>query len=176
MTQFAVLTAVGPDKPGLVNAISMFILDHHCKIEDSRMGVLGGEFAMLILVSGAEPDIAKVVEGVEAVGDDIGLTIGARLTKAPEEIASESRVYRLTAFSMDHPGIVQQVARYLSERQVNVRSLETRKHNAPVSGQPLYALNAVIAVPTAVRIGELRRGLEEIGDREDIDIEFKLLT
>ena len=49
MTQYAVLTAVGPDKPGLVDAISTFILDHQCNMEDSRMGVLGGEFAMLIL-------------------------------------------------------------------------------------------------------------------------------
>ena len=40
MTQYAVLTAVGSDQPGLVDAISRFILDHRCNIEDSRMAVL----------------------------------------------------------------------------------------------------------------------------------------
>ncbi|MBM3890900.1 MAG: glycine cleavage system protein R, partial [Verrucomicrobia bacterium] len=45
MRQYLVVSAVGQDRPGIVDRISEFILDHDCNIEDSRMAILGGEFA-----------------------------------------------------------------------------------------------------------------------------------
>ncbi len=173
MTQYAVLTAIGPDKPGLVDAISRFILDHQCNIEDSQMGVLGGEFAMLILVSGQETTVRAVLESAAAAGEQVGLTVQGRITQLPGEEAVESLPYTLSAFAMDHPGIVQKVAHFLSSFAVNVRALETRTDNAPVSGQPLFALHAIIDIPATVKIAEVRRGLEELGDEQNIDIELK---
>lgn len=174
MTQYAVLTAVGPDRPGLVDAISRLILDHRCNIEDSRMAVLGGEFAMLILVSGQETGLSAVLESAAAAGERVGLAVTARRTRAPLEApARETLPYELSAFSMDHPGIVQRVAHFLGERGVNVRSLETRVEHAPVSGQPIFSLNALIDVPASVKARDLRRGLDELGDAENIDVELR---
>jgi glycine cleavage system transcriptional repressor len=174
MTQYAVLTAVGPDRPGLVDAISKFILEAHCNIEDSRMAVLGGEFAMLILVSAEEAGVETVLGSAARAGTAAGLTIHAKRTEAPGAAAATDTVpYELNAFSMDHPGIVQQVAHYLGERRINVRALDTRVTPAPVSGQPLFALHALIDIPTSMRVRDLRTGLEEIGDQENIDVELK---
>ena len=50
--RYMVLTAVGPDRPGLVNHLSSFIREADASIEDSRMAILGGEFAMILLISG----------------------------------------------------------------------------------------------------------------------------
>ena len=53
--RYVVLTAVGPDRPGLVNQLSSLIREAGASIEDSRMAILGGEFAMILLVSTIEP-------------------------------------------------------------------------------------------------------------------------
>ena len=42
--QNLILTAVGPDKIGLVERISEFIVQEGCNIEDSKMAVFCGEF------------------------------------------------------------------------------------------------------------------------------------
>jgi glycine cleavage system transcriptional repressor len=61
MAQYAILTAVGKDRPGLVDVVSRFILQCGGNIEDSRMAILGGEFAMVILVGGPPEAVQKVL-------------------------------------------------------------------------------------------------------------------
>ncbi|MCK6471093.1 MAG: ACT domain-containing protein [Planctomycetes bacterium] len=172
MSQHVVLTAVGPDKPGLVDGISKFILDCGCNIADSRMAVLGGEFAMLILVEGDAPAVKKVLEGSEGAGARIGLAVQARATAASGG-KRQTVPYEIEAYSMDHPGIVQRVAHFLAERHINVRALDTRVTHAPNSGQPLFSLHATVDVPAAENVMEVRRGLETIGAQENIDIELR---
>jgi len=55
-----VLTAVGPDRPGIVQAISSAIYESGANIEDSRMAVLAGDFALIVLFSGSPDSVEKV--------------------------------------------------------------------------------------------------------------------
>ena len=48
----AILTALGIDRPGLVDEVSRFIYDRGGNIEDSRMVNLRGQFAIMVLVGG----------------------------------------------------------------------------------------------------------------------------
>jgi predicted amino acid-binding ACT domain protein len=52
MTQHAILTAVGDDRPGLVDDVTRFIFERGGNIEDSRMVNLRGQFAMMVLIGG----------------------------------------------------------------------------------------------------------------------------
>ena len=54
-----ILTAVGPDQVGLVEKISQFIAQHGCNIEDSKMAVFCGEFALILLISGDAGSLLK---------------------------------------------------------------------------------------------------------------------
>lgn len=175
MSQHAVLTAVGEDRPGLVDSISAFILECGCNIEDSRMALLGGEFAMLILVTGEQPGIDKVLKGAAAAGERAGLSVHARATQAPRSGAHKGGAipFEIEAYSMDHPGIVHRIAHYLAERRINVRALETRVSHAPTTGMPLFSLHATVDVPASEKVAEVRKGLEAICAAENIDIEVK---
>ena len=46
MSQKLVITALGADRPGIVNELSEALYARQLNIEDSRMSVLGGEFAI----------------------------------------------------------------------------------------------------------------------------------
>ena len=59
-TSQLVLTALGPDRPGIVDTISKYIFKHCGNIEDSRMVVLGSEFAMIMLVTGSADAISAI--------------------------------------------------------------------------------------------------------------------
>ena len=56
---YLVISALGEDQPGIVNRLSKVLLDQGCNIEDSRMTVLGGEFAVMLLVEGKWNTLAK---------------------------------------------------------------------------------------------------------------------
>ena len=174
MSQYALLTAVGQDRPGLVDAVSKVIFDCGCNLEDSRMAVLGGDFAMLILVSGADEKIEQLLAQAKLAGSKTGLNVQAHKTRAPGEAAQKDALpYEVEAFSMDHPGIVQRVSGFFAARKINIRALETRLTYAPVTGLPLFSLHAVVELPSAANVMELRQGLEVIGSQENIDIELR---
>ena len=174
MPHYAVLTATGEDRPGLVNEVSKFILACGCSIADSRMAVLGGHFAMLLLVSGEPAGVAKLLGEAAAATARVGLTGSAQRTRAPGEAAlAPSLPFDLHAYSMDHAGIVQRITEYLAGRSINIRAMETRVSCAAHTGQPLFELDARLDVPAAESVAELRRGLAAIGAEENVDLDLK---
>ena len=59
MSAYLVVSAIGQDRPGIVDEVSAFVFAHQCNVEDSRMAVLGGDFALIMLVSGPDTEVEK---------------------------------------------------------------------------------------------------------------------
>lgn len=166
-----ILTAVGPDQVGLVEKISEFISRRSCNIEDSKMAVFCGEFAVIVLITGAPGDLAEVTAAAGELESETGLTFSIK--RAAERRPAESLLpYRLTASCMDHPGIVHKLSRELSRLGINIESMETKTYAAPVSGTPMFRLEAAISVPGKTNVNDLRDRFAEIQREENIDIEF----
>ncbi len=173
MSTYIVLTAIGHDRPGLVDEISAFMTAAKINIEDSRMAVLGGEFAVILLASG-NADVAERIRGeLPALEKSTGLSMQVKPTLAPRErMVVPSMPHRLSATSMDHPGIVHEITRILHKRNINIESMETRVTNAPLSGAPIFRMKCIINVPVGEKLSSLRKELEKLADRMDIDIEI----
>ncbi|HTN73464.1 MAG TPA: ACT domain-containing protein [Methylomirabilota bacterium] len=170
-TEHLILTAVGPDQIGLVEKISQFIAEHGCNIEDSKMAVFCGEFAVIILITGESGKLIRVANAYHELEVQTGLTISLKTPstrKPPESFLP----YKLTASCMDHPGIVHKLSQVLSSHGVNIESMETKTYAAPVSGTPIFCLEALIAVPAKTNINSLRERFAEIQREENIDIEL----
>ena len=84
-----VISALGRDRPGIVNQISKAIYELDCNITDSRMTVLGGEFAILLLVEGPWNQLARLEDQVPDLEQRLDLTI---TTKRTEERASDGNL------------------------------------------------------------------------------------
>jgi len=170
-TNHLILTAVGPDRVGLVEKISQFIAGHDCNIEDSKMAVFCGEFAVIVLISGESGKLKKIASDYREIAAQTGLTISTK-TPAVREAAQSFLPYKLTASCMDHPGIVYKISNVLSSLGVNIESMETKTYAAPISGTPIFQLEADLAVPTRTNINQLRERFAEIQREENIDIDL----
>jgi glycine cleavage system transcriptional repressor len=169
-----ILTAIGPDCVGLVEKISEFISRRDCNIEDSKMAAFCGEFAVIILMTGDAGKLAQIARDYREIEAETGLSIVMK-TPPPRKPAEAFIPYKLMAACMDHPGIVHKISGVLSELAVNIESMETKTYFAPMSGTPLFQLEAALAVPVRANINQLRERLAELQREENIDIEITVV-
>ena len=170
-----ILTAVGPDQVGLVEKLSEFIARHGCNIEDSKMAVFCGEFAVIVLISGEGGNLVKIARDYRELEGETGLTLSIK-TPAARKPSDQFLPYRLTASCMDHPGVVYRLSAVLSGLGINIESMETETYAAPISGTPIFRLEAMLAVPVRTSINSLRERFAEIQREENIDIELSAAT
>jgi glycine cleavage system transcriptional repressor len=163
-----VLTAVGPDRPGLVRAISSVVLGAGASVEDSRMAILGGEFALIVLVSGGEAAVGRVERELSGLEAELGLRFLFKRTKPEAHRAANRHVLHVSG--VDRPGIVHAVTDLLAKRTVNVASLASNLTFAPDSGTPLFVLEAELQVPSQVTLAELERELARLAQDENLDV------
>lgn len=175
--QFLVLSALGPDRPGLVAEITEYVSEHGGNVEDSRMAVLGAEFGVLLLVSGTPGEIGAIERDLRKVEEKTGLTLLSRRTRSPEEHRRAAVIPCLiTAEALDQEGIVRAVSRALCRAGVNIVSLETSAYEAPVTGSPLFRMEARVDIPTGITIGKVRKAMDEVAEAENLDIDVRSLV
>jgi glycine cleavage system transcriptional repressor len=170
-----ILVAVGPDQVGLVEKISQFIVQRGCNIEDSKMAVFAGEFAQIVLLSGADSGLRGISDAVEELRAQTGLHIWIKQPSRKKPL-EPSLPYKLVASCMDHPGVVHRISNTLSKQGVNIESMETQTYLAPVSGTPIFRLEAMLSVPARVNVNGLRSRFAEIEKEENIDIDLTLIS
>jgi glycine cleavage system transcriptional repressor len=135
------------------------------------MAVFCGEFALIVLITGDGGNLVTIAGDYRRVEAETGLTISIK-TPAARSAPGPFLPYRLTASCMDHPGIVYQISAILSNLGINIESMETETYAAPVSGTPIFRLDAEIAVPATTNINALRNRFVEMQREENIDIDL----
>ena len=133
----AVITAVGSDRIGIVDDFTSFIEDKKANIQESRMAVLGGEFAVIMLVSGQKRAISGLIGSVEELEKKSGLRIEIKPT-IPQDKDENSIPYLLECVSLDSPGLVHSVTRFIRQEGINIEDLETETTHAPWTGAPPF--------------------------------------
>jgi glycine cleavage system transcriptional repressor len=172
--RFLVLSALGPDRPGLVAELSRYLTERGANIEESRMVTLGGEFGMLVLASGGPSVIERVRAEVGALEQKTGASVLLRDTVDPRSLA-DARPLPCTvlADALDHEGIVHTLAAALERLDVSIVSLETSSYPAPWTGADLFRFEATCSLPRALLVGDLRKALDEVARAQGIDVEVR---
>lgn len=171
MNQYIVITAVGQDRPGIVNDLSKTILDSGGNITDSRMTVLGGEFALLMLVASSGIAIEAMENELRALQNKYGLEILFKRTE-PRQNTSSRLPYNVTVVSMDQPGIVHDVAEYFSSRNINIEEMETSSYSAAHTGTQMFSLEMNISIPAEIPVAKLRE--EFIGFCNELNLDASM--
>jgi glycine cleavage system regulatory protein len=162
------LTAVGPDRTGLVESLAQRIAAAGGNWEESRMGRLAGSFAGIVLVTIDHARSDQLIASLREL-EAAGLQVTARSVEAPAKRATGTAV-RLSVTGGDRPGIVRDVSRVLAERGVNVEELESSMASAPMSGEPMFVARARLLVPASVDLTSLRSSLEALGNELMVDL------
>lgn len=163
-----VLSALGQDRPGIVDKLSKAIFDHECSIADSRMTVLGGTFAILLMVEGPWDKLARLEDQVKELQKELGLTIISQRTE--RRVPSGNLLpYGVDVVSLDHPGIVHSLASFFSQRGINIEDMSTSCYAAAHTGAPMYSVHMSVGIPSRIHIATLRDEFMDFCDDMNLD-------
>lgn len=169
MSSYLVISALGADQTGIVDKLTHILFEKNLNIEDSRMSVLGGEFAVMLLVSGDEPSLAAFEQQLPELQSQLGdLMLNAKRT-TPRNKTSKVLPYNVDVLALDHPGIVHNLARFFSQRNINIEDLSTRSYAAPHTGSQMFSVHMTIGIPADISINKLRDEFVEHCDNLNLD-------
>jgi glycine cleavage system transcriptional repressor len=175
MNHFA-LTIIGRDRPGIVAQVTEILYRLGCNIADSSCSILGGQFAMILILSHPE------FTGRESFGDafspleESNLSVFLRTLKPGGEKHPklEGEICMISVYGSDRPGIVYRVAKELGERQVNITDLNTKLVGSDT--RPVYVMMIEAVLPPNLPIEEVTGIMKGLEQEMQVDISVRSIT
>lgn len=159
MQQYAV-TAIGNDQPGIVAAMGEALLGCGANIDDSSMTILGGHFAMLLLVEG-DVDVDELRRVLDPVAARFELQYDVQPARRHAFSDEDRDDFVVAAYGPDRPGLVSTLSRVLADAGANITDFGSR-----LGADHTFAMwfNVSLADGTdtdalGVRLGETGRGM-----------------
>ena len=164
-----VLTVIAPDQPGLVEKVAQCVAAHGGNWLESRMSRMAGQFAGILRVAvpaEAYDELVAALHGLAAQG------IRVLVAESGIEPSCSWKPIHLDLVGNDRPGIVRDITGLLAELGVNLERLTTEVAPAPMSSEPLFHAEALLAVPLGLTLDVLQARLEDLAD--DLMVELNL--
>ncbi len=174
MNHFA-LTIVGRDRPGIVSQVTKILFDQGCNLADSSCSILGGQFAMILILG--HPEFTNLESFGEAFRplEETDLTVALRVLKPGGESRSqiEGDICMISVYGSDKPGIVYRVAEVLGDNKVNITDLNTKL--VGTAERPVYVMVIEATLPEGVEGEDVNSWLAPIRDELQIDITVRTI-
>ncbi|MFR9721542.1 glycine cleavage system protein R [Aeromonas diversa] len=124
MTHYLVVTAIGTDRPGIVNEVTRHVTDCGCNIVDSRLGIFGQEFTFIMLLSGDWNSLMQLEITLPLRSQEWDLITMMKRTER-----HQTRDYPLSAEAeiliRDEPGIVGRCTQYFSAGGWDIHAMQS---------------------------------------------------
>jgi len=170
--QDVVMTIVGSDRPGLVEAVAEAVARAGGNWLESRMAHLAGKFAGILRVQAPADAIGRLVTAIEELSQG-GLKVTVEHGAAAASIGPQ-RSLELDLVGLDRAGIVRDISGVLARHGANIEELVTDSSSAPMSGELLFRAHMRLNVPAAADLDRLRAELERFAT--DLMVELRLVT
>lgn len=174
MNHFA-LTIVGRDRPGIVSQVTEILFKQGCNLADSSCSILGGQFAMILILGHPEFTDRESFGNAFKPLEDADLTVALRVLKPGGEIRSniEGDLCMISVYGSDKPGIVYRVANVLGAKKVNITDLNTKL--VGTEERPVYVMVIEAALPEGVGEEDVDNWLAPIRDELQVDISVRII-
>lgn len=164
-----VLTIIGADRAGLVDALSEVVVQHDGSWQRSQMTELAGMFAGMVLVTVPRGRAAAFREALVPLRDQ-GLMDVTLRTAEGEQPPAEAPTVSFEVVGADRPGIVHEVSHLLASRGIGIIDLRTWTESAAMAGSQLFRASAVVRLPDGLSTSDLTAALEDLSNDLMVDL------
>ena len=164
-----VLSVLGNDRPGLVEAIASVIANGGGSWDRSHMSRLAGKFAGIVEATVPADRHAEVVAALRSMSAEGLVQIEVETGVSSDDGADQVALHLL---GTDRPGIVREISAAMASLGVSIVELETETTSAPMAGELLFAARAVLQPPSGLELDRVRDALERLANELMVDIEL----
>lgn len=133
------LHAIGTDRPGIVAGVTGVLAQAGCNLEDSRMAILHGQFAIMLIVEAPSLlSLEQLEESFREVQEKLDLLIVLRRLPKQSAAKPSDDAVAVSIHGADRPGIVSMIATRVAELGGNIIDLTT--HRIEEHGEASYVL------------------------------------
>jgi glycine cleavage system transcriptional repressor len=154
------LALIGPDRPGIVAAVTGKLADLGCNLEDVSTSLLRGHFAMVLEFSalpGGDTERVRAALLAEAAR----LRLHLDVWPVGSSTSEGSATHVLRVHGPDQIGIVAALAEVLAANDANIREMSCKREDA---GPSTYVVVLEVEVPATVAEEALERQLRLASD------------
>jgi glycine cleavage system regulatory protein len=166
-----VLTVIGDDRSGLVEALANVVTAHGGNWERSQMAELAGKFAGIVVVSVAADRADELTSSLHEL--DGLLEVSAHPGAEGPVVTPEETHHTLMIdlVGNDHPGIVHDVSAVLARHGLSIETIETATRDAPMAGGRLFEAHVVVGLPPSAEVAQIRGDLERLASELLVDLD-----
>jgi len=175
MSHFA-LTVVGRDRPGIVSEVTEILFRLGCNIADSSCSILGGQFAMILILSHPEFERREDFGAAFAPLEESNLSVLLRAIKPGGEKRPDlyGEICMISVYGADKPGIVFRVAKILGDHQINITDLNTKLIGS--AERPVYVMMIEALLPEGRSVEEIDAWMASVKQELEVDISVRSIT
>ena len=165
-----IMTVLGPDRPGIVEALSTLVADAGGNWLESSMSHLGGHFAGIVQVSVPTDHVALFREKVEKMAEE---GLACTIQDAFETEADPGICFSLEIMGQDRPGIVRAISDLVVQAGGNVEKFVSSVESAAMSGEQLFKAEVIVCFDSETKVDGLEQRLSEIGNELTLDVSWQ---
>jgi glycine cleavage system transcriptional repressor len=175
MSHFA-LTVVGRDRPGIVSEVTEILFELGCNIADSSCSILGGQFAMILILSHPEFSSKEDFGDAFAALEENNLSVLVRTLKPGGEKRPDlyGEICMISVYGADKPGIVFRVAKILGDHTINITDLNTKLIGS--DDRPVYVMMIEAVLPDTTTIEMVEDWMTRVKQELEVDISVRSIT
>jgi glycine cleavage system regulatory protein len=158
MDHSLVMTALGPDRPGLLSELSELIDQHGGSWFESKLARFAGQFAGILRFDCPDESHDKLLEALQNIE---GLNV-----QVVREVEVPHRITKMLEFDVHghhHPGIVRGISSVITRLGANLEALSTERDAAPQPGHYLFRTIGTLEVILDFDESELESALQALG-------------
>lgn len=168
MNTTLIFAVLGPDRPGLVQRLAEIVAEHQGNWLESRMIRLGGQFSGIVRTSlDQDQHVEALSEALRNFDPNFQVTVETE----GDQRESYGPLIELSIQGQDRVGIVREVTSLLGHLHVNVEELHSEALAAPMTGESLFHLDALLRLPADLDLDQLQLEVETLSDDLVVDVE-----
>jgi glycine cleavage system regulatory protein/folate-dependent phosphoribosylglycinamide formyltransferase PurN len=164
-----VATVMGPDRPGIVRALSDRAQRHGANWTVSHMARVAGEFAGMVHFEVPREQSAAFAEALRGL-ESTGLKVAVAASEGQGSAPAGWRTFELDLVGDDRVGIVADLTRVLADRGISIERLNTETLRGGAGEKARFKVGAHLRVPAALDLDVLRAELGELARTMMVDI------
>ena len=167
MTNYLVVTAIGTDRPGIVNELTKLVTNADCNIVDSRMAVFGNECTLILLLSGQWNAITHFETALSAKSAQLELITLMKRT-SEHQLVKYSHSLSINLQGNDAPDCAVKFTEYLTKHTIDLAGLRTEAKDG------YQHIEMIVNIPQHVDVTNFKNDFNQLAHDLNLTINFNL--